>query len=528
MKIVSLCLCVGACGGGGGSSPAPIQVGDLSAITNEDVSVAINVSANNAVSSSTRVIVESNPSFGSLTLGYPEIVYAPNSNANGADSFRVRLQDGTRESRVFTIELTINPVNDAPQVNTNTPGSITAFTEYVFDLQTSDADDDPVTYAVKNLPAWLQLDAQAGVLRGTPNNAQVGLYENIEISVSDGLETTLVPMFDIDVLFEPLVAKAIGFPSLGFENPSIIGLLVFGNIAVAKVSGVDALNQRVVALGAIDLLTLETLWSFVDQPVASFDGAFVDIAKYSDGFVTIRRGRIQGYSLAGDLQFDHTFLTNSTNITSGGITELADGDFLISVNDNVTQVAELIRLNTTTGAVSTQPQPTFYLQLAGTSPNELFGAGLPGLSTTSPFVQKFAETAGVIWTGAISGSITEVIEPITVLADGSVQITYVGTAAGAASVRYSTDGVELLSSSNNGDDSAVATRDDGSIEIVASERREPVYSSFAADGVKTARIFLDSAKFESVLQAVTHPLYNVLLVTDGAVLRSLSPTGELR
>ena len=55
------------------------------------------------------------PSHGTLTLNANgSFTYTPDANYNGADSFTYKANDGTADSNVATVSLTINPVNDAP------------------------------------------------------------------------------------------------------------------------------------------------------------------------------------------------------------------------------------------------------------------------------------------------------------------------------------------------------------------------------------------------------------------------------
>lgn len=61
------------------------------------------------------VILVSGPSKGSLTLNeYGSYTYTPNPNVHGTDTFTYKVSDGTLESNVATVTLTVHPVNDAP------------------------------------------------------------------------------------------------------------------------------------------------------------------------------------------------------------------------------------------------------------------------------------------------------------------------------------------------------------------------------------------------------------------------------
>src|SRR6185437_12906686 len=57
----------------------------------------------------------SGPAHGALTLNANgSFTYTPAANYNGADSFTYKANDGTADSNVATVSLTVTAVNDAP------------------------------------------------------------------------------------------------------------------------------------------------------------------------------------------------------------------------------------------------------------------------------------------------------------------------------------------------------------------------------------------------------------------------------
>lgn len=50
----------------------------------------------------------------------------------------------------------------------------------------SDPDGQSLTFSVTNKPAWLAFNATTGELSGTPSAADVGSYQNVRVTVSDG------------------------------------------------------------------------------------------------------------------------------------------------------------------------------------------------------------------------------------------------------------------------------------------------------------------------------------------------------
>ena len=73
-----------------------------------------------ATNDSLSALLASNPSKGYLVLNTDgSFSYTPNQNFNGVDSFTYRVDDGTQNSNVATVTLTINAVNDLPIISFN-------------------------------------------------------------------------------------------------------------------------------------------------------------------------------------------------------------------------------------------------------------------------------------------------------------------------------------------------------------------------------------------------------------------------
>ena len=98
---------------------APVAVDD-SYSTDEDT--PLNVAALGVLVNDTDVdgdtltaVLVSGPAHGTLTLNADgSFTYTPAANFNGSDSFTYKANDGTADSNVATVNLTVNPVNDAP------------------------------------------------------------------------------------------------------------------------------------------------------------------------------------------------------------------------------------------------------------------------------------------------------------------------------------------------------------------------------------------------------------------------------
>jgi len=102
------------------------------------------------------------------------------------------------------------PKNSAPVIGGSPPVAVTLSSLYDFRPTASDSDGDALTFSVENKPAWATFDPATGRLGGSPTAADLGIYANIQISVSDGKASSALAPFSINV--------ARGFTDPGFDK----------------------------------------------------------------------------------------------------------------------------------------------------------------------------------------------------------------------------------------------------------------------------------------------------------------------
>ncbi|EEF59906.1 beta strand repeat-containing protein [Pedosphaera parvula] len=85
-----------------------------SVTVNEDSSVAITLTASDVENDPLTYFVLTAPAHGTLTGNGANLVYHPNANYFGPDTFTFKANDGQVDSGVATVTITVNPVNDAP------------------------------------------------------------------------------------------------------------------------------------------------------------------------------------------------------------------------------------------------------------------------------------------------------------------------------------------------------------------------------------------------------------------------------
>ncbi len=89
--------------------------------------------------------------------------------------------------------------NQSPEISGTPAASVIAGDAYDFTPSATDPDGDDLTFSIQNLPDWASFDTATGNLTGVPEEADVGTFDNILISVSDGAEVVALARFSIDV-----------------------------------------------------------------------------------------------------------------------------------------------------------------------------------------------------------------------------------------------------------------------------------------------------------------------------------------
>jgi hypothetical protein len=112
----------------------------------------------------------------------------------------ISVNDGTTSIALPAFAIEVLDVGNAAPTISGTPGtSATVGQAYSFTPTASDADNNPLTFAIANRPAWAGFNTSTGELSGTPAAGDVGTFANVLISVSDGRVTTSLPAFTIVV-----------------------------------------------------------------------------------------------------------------------------------------------------------------------------------------------------------------------------------------------------------------------------------------------------------------------------------------
>jgi VCBS repeat-containing protein len=294
--------------------------------------------------------------------------YTPNANFNGIDGFSYLVNDGTSNSEVATVTISVNPVNDAPtavndEYSVNEDEALTVAGPGLLENDT-DIDSTNLTVALVQGPQYGTVTLNAdGSFVYTPNADFFGV-DGFSYTTSDGSLTSDVATVTINVapVNDPPVANNDEYTTAEDTPLSIDAPGVLGNDV--DPDGEASLTVTIVSQPQNGTVTLGADGQFVYTPNADYNGLDGFSYTVSDGTetsdvatVTINVtpvndapvGVEDSYSvdedgvlaptegvLANDTDVDSTGLTATlgTGPTNGTLTLNADGTFQYTPNAN--------------------------------------------------------------------------------------------------------------------------------------------------------------------------------------------------
>ncbi len=145
---------------------APVA-NDIAAVTNEDTAISLTLAGSDADGDALTFAAATQPANGVLSGTAPNMVYMPNPDFNGTDTFTYTANDGTVDSAPATVTITVTAVNDAP-VASDVTASTNEDVAVDVTLMTTDVDGDALTYTVTQ-PANGTVTLAGNVATYTPN-----------------------------------------------------------------------------------------------------------------------------------------------------------------------------------------------------------------------------------------------------------------------------------------------------------------------------------------------------------------------
>jgi hypothetical protein len=249
---------------------------DQSITTDEDTPVDITLTASDVDGDSLSFSVVSGPAFGTLSGAAPNLMYTPNANFNGVDSFTFKANDGSLDSSIVTVSITVNGVNDAPAGNGDTATS-EEDAPVVIDVlaNDSDVDSDALAISISSAPSHgTALVSPDNTIAYTPSIDYNG-PDSLEYKLSDGFFDIFVTVdITVNPVNDPPVLSTIGSQTVDEEN-----LLTFTAVG----TDVDADMLTFSLSGEPAGASITSAGIFTWTPTESQDGSYTFDVVVSDG-----------------------------------------------------------------------------------------------------------------------------------------------------------------------------------------------------------------------------------------------------
>ena len=156
-----------------------------------------------------------------------KVRYSPNySDTNGVDTFSYKVNDGTSDSNIATVTVTINPVNNAPETSSSSLSSVVAGGSRSGVLNGIDWDGDPLIFSIVTQPS-LGSVAITNVVTGDVTytaNANIDIFsrDSFTYKVSDGLLDSTPRTVEV-VIYPDTVTPTVFDRSYTIDENGVLG-----------------------------------------------------------------------------------------------------------------------------------------------------------------------------------------------------------------------------------------------------------------------------------------------------------------
>jgi len=167
----------------------PPVASDQNITVTEQMAGVINLVGTDADSDKLSYIIVDAPSNGTYTISGRTVIYTSNSDTASSDSFTFKVNDGTVDSSIATITISITPVNDSPVAVSQDDVSAIENIEKSITLTGNDPEGDSLSYILVATPSNGRLldpaDSNNTIFKGSISSNQVTYISSSDNATSD-------------------------------------------------------------------------------------------------------------------------------------------------------------------------------------------------------------------------------------------------------------------------------------------------------------------------------------------------------
>lgn len=136
------------------------------------------------------VINATQPRNGTVTINTDgTLTYAPDRNFSGNDTFTYTISDGKGGTDTAAVNVTINPVNDAPTITSKPIETARVWAPYKYQVIAKDPDaGDKLIYSLIKKPEGMTINDATGLIEWKPTRSNAGTYD-VTVRVADNYKT---------------------------------------------------------------------------------------------------------------------------------------------------------------------------------------------------------------------------------------------------------------------------------------------------------------------------------------------------
>ena len=348
---------------------------DVDVTTDEDNAIDITLEAEEVDGDNIEFRVRNYPSNGSVTISGTTATYTPNENWNGTDTFNFEAVDNNAKSvlNVATATITVNPVNDAPQIEDINIGTVLKNSSIDITLVGTDVEGDNITFSIVDSPENGTISLNDNIVSYTPSSilgsesftykASDGMIESELATVSIVVDShSIFGSYGDDLIVDIIETSDGGFVGVGSSTSS---------------SGRRCFIMKIDSEG-------NQLWNNVYSDGSSRNNMFFSVTEASDGSL-YSSGRNEYQSIIIHYSSEGSVIGSYQRTNSNGVVK-----DITQTSDNRIIYADYAGA----GGVSTIKKSNYDLDSVGSI--QLGSTNFPGYNTEGELLQNIADMGAII------------------------------------------------------------------------------------------------------------------------------------